>query len=78
MVAVLSLMIFGGAFVAAAAVIASSIAPQWQRIMSLASGNIEQGFSPLAKLATAEQRIAVRRWASAPVPAPLRRLREAA
>ena len=78
MVAVLSLMIFGGAFVAAVAVIASSIAPQWQRIISLAAGNIEQGFSPLAQLATAEQRIAVRRWASAPVPAPLRRLREAA
>ena len=78
MVAVLSLMIFGGAFVAAVTVIASSIAPQWQRIISLAAGNIEQGFSPLAQLATAEQRIAVRRWASAPVPAPLRRLREAA
>jgi hypothetical protein len=46
--------------------------------MSLASGHVEPSFSPLAKLATAEQRIAVRRWASAPVPAPLRRLREAA
>lgn len=78
MVAVLSLMIFGGAFAVSAAVIASSVAPQWQRIMSLAAGNIEQGFSPLAQLASAEQRIAVRRWASAPVPAPLRRLREAA
>jgi hypothetical protein len=78
MVAVLSLMIFGGAFAVAAAVIASSVVPQWQRIVSLAAGNIEQGFSPLAQLASAEQRIAVRRWASAPVPAPLRRLREAA
>ena len=78
MVAVLSLMIFGGAFVAAVAVIASSMAPQWQRIMSLAAGNIESSFSPLAQLASAEQRIAVRRWASAPVPAPFHRLREAA
>lgn len=78
MVAVFSLMIFGGAFATAAMVIASSIAPQWQRIVSLASGHVEPSFSPLAKLATAEQRIAVRRWASAPVPAPLRRLREAA
>ena len=78
MVAVLSLMIFSGAFVAAVAVIASSMAPQWQRIMSLAAGNIEASFSPLAELAIAEQRIAVRRWASAPVPASLRRSREAA
>ena len=78
MVAVLSLLVFGGAFAAAIVVIASSIAPQWERIMSLASGHVEQSFSPLAQLASAEQRIAVRRWASAPVPAPLRRLREAA
>ena len=78
MVAVLSLMIFGGAFTAAAWVIASSVAPQWGRIMSLASGHIEPSFAPLAQLATAEQRIAVRRWASAPVPASLHRLREAA
>lgn len=78
MVAVIGMMVFGGAFATSLAVIASSVAPQWQRIMSLASGNLEPSFAPLATLATAEQRIAVRRWAAAPVPAPLRRLREAA
>ena len=78
MVAVLSLMAFGGALVASLAVIFATVAPQWQRILSLASGQIEPSFAPLAQLASAEQRIAIRRWASAPVPAPLRRLREVA
>ena len=78
MVAVLGTMIFGGALATSVAVIAASIAPQWQRILALAAGRIEPNFAPLAELATAEQRIAVRRWASAPLPAPLLRLREAA
>jgi hypothetical protein len=78
MVAVISLMAFGGALFAASAVIFATIAPQWQRILSLASGHVETSFAPLAQLASAEQRIAVRRWASAPVPAPLHRFREAA
>lgn len=78
MVAVLDMLIFGGAFVAAFAAIAAAVAPQWERILTLASGRVEPTFAPLAALATAEQRIAVRRWASAPIPAPLYRLREAA
>jgi hypothetical protein len=78
MVAVLSMMIFSGAMVAAVAVIASSVAPQWQRIVSLAAGRVEPDFAPLAQLATAERRIAVRRWASAAVPALSWQHREAA
>ncbi len=49
-----------------------------ERIARLALGHVEQGFAPLGQLAQAERRIAVRRWASAPVPAPIRRMREAA
>ncbi|AIT05734.1 hypothetical protein MC45_04180 [Sphingomonas taxi] len=58
--------------------IAATVAPQWQRIVRLAAGNVEPAFAPLSQLASAERRIAVRRWASAPVPAGVRRLRAAA
>lgn len=78
MVAVLSVLVFVGAFLAAVAVIVMTMAPQWRRIVSLASGNVESAFTPLSQLALAERRIAVRRWASAPVPAGVRRLRAAA
>ena len=78
MVAVLSILIFAGAAALAVGVIALSVGPQWRRIVSLAAGNVEQQFAPLAQLAVAERRIAVRRWASAPVPAPLGHLRAAA
>ena len=78
MVAVLSVLVFVGAFLAAVAVIVMTVAPQWRRIVSLASGNVESAFTPLSQLALAERRIAVRRWASAPVPAGVRRLRAAA
>lgn len=64
MVAVLDSVIFSGAFVASAAVIVGMIAPQWQRIARLASGHPEQAFQPLAQLAVAEHRIAVRRWSN--------------
>ncbi len=70
-------VVFSGAFATATAVIATSVAPQWRRILSLAAGNVETGFAPLSVLVHAERRIAVRRWASAPVPAPLTRLRAA-
>jgi hypothetical protein len=72
MVAVLSMMVFGGAFAASVAIIASSIAPQWRRILSLAAGNPEPSFAPFEMLVTAEQRITVRRWAATPAPAPIR------
>ena len=78
MIAILGILVFTGAFVLSAGVIAASIAPQWHRIARLATGHIEPAFAPLAELAGAERRIAVRRWASAPVPQPMRRLREVA
>ncbi|MCI1143274.1 hypothetical protein [Sphingomonas sp. WKB10] len=78
MVAVLSGLVFVGAFLAAAGVMIATVAPQWRRIARLASGHIEPAFTPLSQLAHAERRIAVRRWASAPVPAAVRRLRAAA
>ena len=64
MVAVLGSMIFSGAFVTACAVIVGMIVPQWQRIARLAAGHTEQAFAPLAQLAVAERRIAVRRWSA--------------
>ena len=78
MVAVLSILIFAGAAASALGVIVLTVGPQWRRVLNLAAGNIEQSFAPLAQLAVAERRIAVRRWASAPVPASLSRLRAAA
>ncbi|GAA0664358.1 hypothetical protein FHT00_001095 [Sphingomonas insulae] len=78
MVAVISVLVFVGAFMVAIGVMAATVAPQWRRIVSLASGNVEPAFAPLSELALAERRIAVRRWASAPIPAGVRRLRAAA
>lgn len=75
---VLSILIFAGAFAIASGVIIASIAPQWDRILRLAMGHVEPAFAPLQTLAVAERRIAVRRWASAPVPAPIRRMSAAA
>jgi hypothetical protein len=78
MVAVVSVLVFSGAFLVSVGVIAATVAPQWQRIVRLAAGHVEPAFAPLSQLASAERRIAVRRWASAPVPAGVRRLRAAA
>ncbi len=77
MMTVLSVVVFVGAFVAAAAVIAASVAPQWRRIARLATGRVEQPFAPLSVLTLAERRIAVRRWA-ATTPGPAQRMRAAA
>ena len=66
MVTAVSILIFSGALALSLGVIAASIAPQWRRIARLASGQPEEAFAPLATLAHAERRIAVRRWASAP------------
>ena len=72
-------LVFMGALVAAVATIAMMIAPQWRRILHLATGHVEPAFTPLATLVVAERRIAVRRWAaSSPVPSPLARRRVAA
>ena len=78
MIAILGFVVFAGALATAMTVIVMMVAPQWQRIVSLAAGHAEPSFAPLAQLAVAERRIAVRRWAARPVPAEIRRLRAAA
>ncbi len=78
MTGLVSMAVFTGAMALALMAIWSTVAPQWRRIARLAMGNVEQPFQPLADLALAERRIAVRRWAAAPVPVPIRRLRAAA
>ena len=75
---VLSFMVFAGAFAVAGMMIVSSIAPQWDRIVQLALGNVEPAFQPLRTLAVAERRIAVRRWASTTAPSSARRWNAAA
>jgi hypothetical protein len=81
MMEVVGSLVFVGALGLALAVIWTSVAPQWRRIARLAAGRVEEPFAPLASLAMAERRIAVRRWAATPVPAaalvPARRLRAA-
>ena len=61
---VLDTAVFSGAAGIAGATIWSSVSPQWHRIVRLASGRPEQGFTPLTALVCAERRIAVRRWAA--------------
>ena len=78
MMALVSLLVFSGAMTASVAIIAAAVAPQWRRIVRLAAGNVEQPFTPLGHLRIAERRIAVRRWASEPIPASIDRLRAAA
>ena len=80
MMAVVGMLVFAGAMALAMSVIWFSVAPQWRRIIRLASGHVEVPFQPLEALARAERRIAVTRWASAPVTAPVRaaRMRAAA
>lgn len=74
MMIVVSVLVFTGALVAAIATIAMVIAPQWRRILHLATGHVEPAFTPLATLVVAERRIAVRRWAaSSPAPSLARR-----
>ncbi|MDY0957092.1 hypothetical protein SOM26_00160 [Sphingomonas sp. CFBP8993] len=79
MMIVVSVLVFTGALVAAIATIAVMIAPQWRRILHLATGHVEPAFTPLATLVVAERRIAVRRWAAgSPALSPLSRRRVAA
>lgn len=79
MMIVVSVLVFTGALVAAIATIAMMIAPQWRRILHLATGHTEPAFTPLATLVVAERRIAVRRWAAgSPVPAMASRRRAVA
>ena len=67
--ALTGLVIFAGALAMASMVIWASIAPQWRRIASLATGHLERPFTPLETLARAERRIAVKRWAMTSRPA---------
>lgn len=69
MMAMVSVLVFSGACAASIGVIIATVAPQWRRILTLAAGQAETQFAPLATLAIAERRIAVRRWSteSAPV-----------
>lgn len=67
MMLVVGTLIFTGAAAVSVAVIGMAVGPQWRRIVRLAAGQIEEPFAPLATLAHAERRIAVRRWASSPV-----------
>jgi hypothetical protein len=72
------MMVFAGALGTSVSVIGTMIAPQWRRIGNLAMGRIEPSFSPLAQLASAERRIAVRRWSAASPAQSISRLRAAA
>ena len=74
MAEVVSMVVFAGAAALALAAIWTTVAPEWRRVLRLAAGHVEQPFQPLAHLALAERRIAVRRWAATPAPAALRRL----
>lgn len=76
--AVVGGLVFASACAVALMVIILSVAPQWRRIMRLASGHVEPAFQPLQTLTIAERRIAVRRWTSASIQARLTRLHEAA
>lgn len=63
MMTLISMVVFAGAMALAVAAIWTTVAPQWRRIVRLASGQVDQPFQPLAGLAQAERRIALRRWA---------------
>jgi hypothetical protein len=64
MMQVLAAILFAGAMAMAVGTIVAMVAPQWRRIVRLASGRPDEVFHPLAQLVQAERRIAVRRWAS--------------
>ena len=53
MMQVVSTLIFSGAAIAAGGTIWSSMAPQWERIVRLASGRPDVSFAPLSQLVRA-------------------------
>ena len=61
---VLASLAFSVAAAVAGGTIYASVAPQWRRIVRLASGQPETAFTPLSQLVQAERRIAVRRWSA--------------
>ena len=76
--AVLSILVFVSAFGLSVAMIATSVAPQWQRIVRLAMGHVEPAFTTVGTVMVADRRITVRRWASAPTLVSSRKWRAAA
>lgn len=62
--AVLSILVFAGAFALSVTLIATSVAPQWKRIVRLAMGHVEPAFTTVGTVMVADRRITVRRWAS--------------
>ena len=66
---VVASLAFSGAAAVAGGTIYTSVAPQWWRILRLASGRPETAFAPLTQLVQAERRIAVRRWSATSRPA---------
>lgn len=77
MLIVLDVLVFGGAMAGAVYALGATLAPNAGKIMDALSGRPQQRFEPLATLARAENRIAVRRWSAASASQP-HRLREAA
>lgn len=67
---------FGGAAATAGYALWTTIVPNGEKIMNALTGRPHARFAPLATLARAERRIAVRRWAGTSMPAA--RWREAA
>lgn len=57
---------FAGGFAAAVYTIGTTVAPRFDRIVSALRGQPVEQFAPLATLARAEHRIAIRRWAAQP------------
>ena len=76
--AVLSILVFAGAFILSVTLIATSVAPQWKRIVRLAMGHVEPSFTTVGTVMVADRRIIVRRWASTPALVSSRKWRAAA
>lgn len=72
MTALLAIAIFSGGMGVACWAIGGTVVPSLDRISDALLGRRPAGFAPLAQLAVAERRIAVRRWAAAS-PVPVRR-----
>lgn len=65
MMAVMSVLVFGGALAVAMYAMAATLVPELGRIAAVLAGRPAERFAPLATLVRAERRIAVRRWAAA-------------
>ena len=75
MMMMISALVFVSAMMAASMTLWLTVAPQWRRVLRLASGQVEQPCYLSER--RAGRRIVVRSWAPVPVPAPIRRLHAA-